>query len=231
MSEDTKHPEVEELVAYHEGRVAADAAEALAEHLSVCGHCARLLLDLDSFPDLEPPAGTSDPSEHEVAAAWRRLEAELPAPTAPSLAAIGASPRSWGTLAAALGLVALGFGGGWLTRRGDDAPRVNVPIVDLFAADAVRDAGAGNAVTVDPAADGWLLVLNLSEPALSGRYDLEMRDEGDTLVWSATAVAPDSHGGFTVSLPRGWLAPGRYRIAVVATGDPSRLVGEFFVTL
>jgi hypothetical protein len=79
------HPAVEELVAYHQDGLAEEARERLQDHLALCKECARLLLDLEGFADLEPPSEAhrlSDGDVEEAKASLRvriRGDAALPA--------------------------------------------------------------------------------------------------------------------------------------------------------
>lgn len=64
----TGHPPLEVLWAYRSGSLDEEAKEEIQEHLATCPDCARALLDLDRFPDLEPTAtepGLSDEDQRQ----------------------------------------------------------------------------------------------------------------------------------------------------------------------
>lgn len=71
------HPTVEELVAYHRGRLAKEAEELLRDHLALCKDCARMLLDLEAFPDLEPPSEAHHLSDEDVEEAKEALRSRI----------------------------------------------------------------------------------------------------------------------------------------------------------
>lgn len=73
----SKHPSPETLATYLAGELPTEEMEALREHLATCSHCARLVLDLDRFEDLQPPAGREPVSDAEVEGAWRDLHKRL----------------------------------------------------------------------------------------------------------------------------------------------------------
>jgi|HubBroStandDraft_3_1064219.scaffolds.fasta_scaffold02674_2 hypothetical protein len=70
------HLDADQLVAYHERRLAEAEAEHVRDHLALCGECAALLLDLASFSAPEPAAPAA-PSREEVERAWRDLAPRL----------------------------------------------------------------------------------------------------------------------------------------------------------
>jgi len=76
------HPTVEELAAYHRGELAGRARELLQDHLARCEECARLLLDLESFADLEPPSEAYRLSDDDVEEAKEALTARIRGDTA-----------------------------------------------------------------------------------------------------------------------------------------------------
>lgn len=71
------HPPVKELVAYHREELTAAARELLRDHLALCEDCARLLLDLESFSDLEPPTEAHRLSDDDVEEAMEAMKARI----------------------------------------------------------------------------------------------------------------------------------------------------------
>jgi len=93
------HPSPETLTAYHAGELVPAAEDEVQEHLAVCRHCARLLLDLPGF--LETPAATAAGLERldaEDDASWQAIQARLPRPPEPAERRPQAPPRSWRNL-------------------------------------------------------------------------------------------------------------------------------------
>jgi hypothetical protein len=70
-----EHPSAELLAAYLGGGLAASEIAPLQDHLAVCRPCAALVADLGDLANLPPEPG--EPSDFEVAAAWRGLRARL----------------------------------------------------------------------------------------------------------------------------------------------------------
>ncbi|HEY6322566.1 MAG TPA: zf-HC2 domain-containing protein, partial [Thermoanaerobaculia bacterium] len=72
------HPSPETLTAYDAGELTPAAAEDVREHLAVCRHCARLLLDLQAF--LDAPVADLESPDVEADASWQAIQARLPGP-------------------------------------------------------------------------------------------------------------------------------------------------------
>jgi len=53
MSRRSRHPEPDELLAFHFGALTEDERDPVEEHLSVCSECAQAVLDFEAFPELE----------------------------------------------------------------------------------------------------------------------------------------------------------------------------------
>lgn len=77
------HPSPETLTAYHAGELTAAAAEDVQEHLTVCRHCARLVLDLPAFLEAPTAAAEIERPDEEAEAAWRQIRPRLPGPPHP----------------------------------------------------------------------------------------------------------------------------------------------------
>ena len=119
-----EHPPPDTLLAYHLGILEGERVTALREHLAVCPQCARAVLDMAEFPDVEPRPGAFDPAEpgeREMAALEERIAAlgpaDDPAPTPANESVprpanapeIGPMRLAAPYLAAALVLVCLGL--------------------------------------------------------------------------------------------------------------------------
>ncbi len=90
------------LSSYHAGELDEDRVAAVQEHLAVCLHCTRLLLDLPGFlaplptSALDPGGGgATEPGDPDAAAndrIWQEIRRQLPRP--PASAATGPAPAA-----------------------------------------------------------------------------------------------------------------------------------------
>jgi len=71
------HPAPEKLAEYHARELPAEEIPELQDHLAECPECSQLLLDLESFEELEPPAGHRPVTDAQVRRDWRRLRRRL----------------------------------------------------------------------------------------------------------------------------------------------------------
>ena len=67
------HPPPDALLAYHEETLDAKAREEVQEHLAACPDCARVIVDLAAFPEVELVRDDQRLDEGEVERAWERL--------------------------------------------------------------------------------------------------------------------------------------------------------------
>jgi hypothetical protein len=82
------HPTPEQLAALRHGELSAEVADTVQDHLSVCRHCARLLLDLIEFEE-PPEASDSTAADPAAQSAWLDLRNRMR--TAPPLPTLGRS--------------------------------------------------------------------------------------------------------------------------------------------
>lgn len=71
------HPAPEKLAEYHARELPAEEIPELQDHLAECPECSQLLLDLESFEELEPPAGHRPVTDAQVRRDWKRLRRRL----------------------------------------------------------------------------------------------------------------------------------------------------------
>ena len=219
-----QHPAVEQLVAYRAGTLPSDQEERLRDHLVLCRECAGMLLDLASFPDLEPPAGVPALSDEEVAAALLRIQPRLErAAHQPALAQVvplrrEPTPRPSRfvyVLAAALAFMTVGLIWRVISLNGTvrnlSAPRFDVALVDLVPSTEVSRAGGAEESTVPRGGDRFVLLLNLREEPSQSSFEADLLDSKGTLLWRGRA-AGGSKTSFTLDMPRRLTPPGRYRI-------------------
>ena len=233
------HPEVEVLVRFHHGRVPDHEADAIAEHLSLCSHCAELLLDLVNFEDVSFEDTASAGESHGAAedshvsednvvnlaaeVEWRKLQSRLDKEgRVDEPRAIPAARRRqvWLAYGVAAGFFAMAVGLGlWaLTLRSAlttlDAPQVNVQIVNLRPVGSLR-SGDGVVATRSAALPGERIVVILNPSGLPS--DIEhrvtlLRDGQE--IWQGEGLRPSESENFYVSLPRSLLTPGRYTLTL-----------------
>jgi hypothetical protein len=162
------HPSPEELVAYRAGDLTAEEDDRIQEHLTQCGDCARLLLDLAEFEQLAPPPDELGPVDARAEASWQRLRSRLreeggedrePDREAPILRPRPRVPYwrrpalPW-ALAAGLALCVAGLGWrmGNLERRVDGAsqPQLVKQTITLTSESEIRRGGAEDSPVVHP---------------------------------------------------------------------------------
>ncbi len=204
----TAHPSVESWHQYYSRQLPDAEAADLRQHLSECRQCIDLVLDLDAFAD--PPAAKSGVADFQQAAVWRTVKnaLERPAPRArhwPAVAAVAAS-----LLFAVVGLSQRGA-------RIETEARLaqliqlqpNAQILDLRPGALERSSGGVDA-TVDLPADGATLVLHLEDEVDYPAYQLRVVDAAGVEVNRVSDLRISEFGNFSLGLPPGTLAAGRY---------------------
>jgi hypothetical protein len=216
------HPHVDELVAYQLGRTSEERASDLQEHFSTCRECTELLIDLQTFVNLEEPS-VDAPSSFETAAGWRSLRRRL----RPS-----SGPRSW-LLAATIAISAIGLSSWALLERGTanalrfeiaglSLPQPDVPIVDLYPESAQRGTfSASTPIVVPPGVPYLTAVLALPDPPAASRFEVEVEDGTGRTVWQGSARISE-HGTFRLGLPLRLFESGDLRIHLLAVDGESR---------
>jgi hypothetical protein len=246
------HPSPETLTAYHAGELTLAAAEDVREHLAVCRHCARLLLDLPAF--LEAPAGDREVPEGETDAAWQAIRERLPGPPEKAgrrretgHAAWEAAPdtprQAWPRLAVAatfagVALIAVPL---WIIARHLSSPELPPATLELSTPESQR--GTSEPLPLPPAtvhaeAASTTLLLRLVRP----QPDLRFRVELLAGVAAGTAGAPAGRAlpapavkivdsrTLVLVLARRQLSPGRYQLRVLDAEQPSaEPLGDFQV--
>lgn len=208
------HPAPEDLLDYHAGDLPPEERERIQNHLALCPGCVRVVLDLQSFPDVEPVREEDRLTEDELAAEWRRFETRIRAPRMPRWAP---SPLPL-ALAAALLIAVVGLSL-WVARLRNEVSGLSAPRADVYIADLVphgetveRAEGREEAVRVPAWADHVLLLLNLADPSSHPEYRVEIEKADGTEVWSRDGVHRSEDGTFALEVPRRLLPAGIYRI-------------------
>jgi hypothetical protein len=203
------HPGPETLTAYDAGELTAAAAEDVREHLAVCRHCARLLLDLQAFL-AAPGADHESPdagAEAEADASWQAIRARLPGPPeragrrretrgAPWGAAAPRTPRrAWPRLAVAASFagIALIAAPLWIIVWHLSSPELPPATLELSTPEGHR--GTAEPPPLPPAsvhaeAASTTLLLRLARPQADLRFRVELLAVGA----GAAAGAPGVTG-------------------------------------
>ncbi len=213
------HPTPDELLAYHAGELSEEAHERVRTHVAWCRDCARTVLDLASWPDVELRDPGLERTADEEAADWQAIrqglaagrgEAPSPAPKRPVRERPRARRRSYGPvhlLAAALlvAVVGLSFQITRLTRQVTELtrPRANVFVTDLesVTAAARRD---GEELRTTRVPDGMEIVVFLLVEDDVRPFDdhaVEIRDAAGRVFWRHRGLRSPPEGGFSVEVP------------------------------
>lgn len=247
------HPSPETLTAYHAGELTFAAAEDVREHLAVCRHCARLLLDLPAF--LEAPAGDREGREDATDASWQAIRERLPGPPekagrrdetrrTPRRAASGTPRQSWPRLAVAamfagVALIAVPL---WIIARHLSSPELPPATLELSTPESQRGTSEPPPLppaTVHAEAASTTLLLRLARPQLDLRFRVEWL-AGAAAGSVGVAGAPADRAlptpavkivdsrTLVLVLARRQLSPGRYQLRVLDAELPSaEPLGDF----
>jgi len=244
------HPSPETLTTYHAGELTSAAAEEVREHLAVCRHCARLLLDLPAF--LEAPARDRESLDVEADASWRAIQARLPGPPERAgrrrearRAAWGAAPGAprqawpWLAVAATLAGAAVIAVPLWIVARHLSSPELPPATLELSTPEGQRGTAEpppAQPATVHAQAASTTFLLRLARPQPDLRFRVELLAGGGAGAAGAPAgralpaPAPKIVDSRTLVLvlARRQLAPGRYRLLVLDAEQPSaEPLGDF----
>jgi len=224
------HPSPETLTAYHAGELTAAGEEDVQEHLAVCRHCTRLLLDLPAF--LEAPAAGLAGAGEAADASWPVIRTRLPGAPAkarrqpkpapgPAPARRSAARQSLVWLAAAV-LVALIAAPLWIIASRLSAPEPSPQVVELYPAEELRGRSAAPPpapARVNAEAGATALLLHLAKEQSNLRFRVELRtvEAGSAGARSRTlpvAKVVDSRT-LLLMLARREVSPGRYQLLVL----------------
>ena len=221
------HPSIDTWIAYYAGEVPEAEASELREHLSSCRRCVDLVLDLDRFAKPAPSAGTV--ADFEQAAVWRAVkhavEPRARAQRWPAVVALAAS-----SVFAVVGLSQYGA-------RVDLESRIaqlsrlepNVVIENLRPGASERSsAGAGAAVELSADRGTYALILNLENEVDFPAYELRVFDADGHEVERVRGLAISDFGNFSLAVPPGALAAGRYELRLFGLEvDAERLIETY----
>lgn len=239
-------PSPDQLADYAAGELSDEEAERIRDHLTWDRDSRRLVQDLASFPDIEPPSEEYRISDRQLQEDWRMLAAQVgleesgdrPSKGPPSEGAARVlpfrAPRSWlrvvEALAACFLLACLGLSF-WVSelRRELAAPRTRVHTVQLIpVTEPIRDEAPEPTAAISPSADGVVWVLELAEPTPYPEHSLDVIDAQGELIQSLRHVESNSERFFVVTVPPDFLPAGSYRLRLFGTdGDRRNLVAEY----
>lgn len=218
--EDGEHPSPDELLAYQAGELDDALGARLREHLAWCSECARTVVDLAAWPDVELRDPELERTATEEADDWQAIrkrlglakeEAPVPAPV-PFVRPPSADPaparRAWGPvhlLAAALLLAVVGLSVQMarLSRR-PPTPQANVFVVDLEPAgdDAVVRTSDAARETKVPAGMGTVVFLLVRDDVRPfDDHAVELRGADGEIFWQTGGLVRAPEGGFSVAVP------------------------------
>jgi len=99
------------------------------------------------------------------------------------------------------------------------APQVNLPVLELFPADAARrSAEPREDEVVIPGGARLVAVLLGAEAAADRPASIELRDQGGRIVWSGSGLKPGAQGAYAVAIPVSLMPDGRYTVVVQPQG-------------
>jgi hypothetical protein len=210
------HPDSDHLIAYTERQLDEPERLRLQRHLALCPECARAVLDLENFPDVDLHGEASVLSDEEEAADWQALEKRLgvrpassgtPVPSRPSPRLRRLPLRRMELAAAALLIVTAGLVL-WAARlhhrveeltRELSRPQSSVFVSDLMPARTLRSE---EILSLPSGTRHLVLILNMDDLRSFSAYGVEILDREGVVTWQDMGIRRDPAGSFSVSLPR-----------------------------
>ena len=237
------HPEVDVLIAYHQGELTGGQRDGVLDHLTVCRQCMGMLRDFREFSDSVAERAEEESVDFEAAASLRALKPRLAATDGaaePDTAGRSPSPSVpkksvWQVLAAMAAtfvLTALGFSI-WNSeqQRTPAGLQPNAAIYDLKEQSGER-SGRTAPVTSIPASLGATLILSPDlEPPFT-KYRIVFRDVGGAVIQSAQGLTPHPvDATLTCGLLPGSLPPGDYGVELYedVPNAPVRPLAEYSI--
>lgn len=118
-----------------------------------------------------------------------------------------------------------------LAARGE--PRLNVAILDLEPTEVLRggEEPAAQRLELPPGAELVTLILHLAGPPPEGPVDLEIIDVRGRVVWRGSGLRRTAYDTYQLAFEPGLLAPGRYRLRLLAPRRRGAVLQEYRVEL
>jgi hypothetical protein len=250
------HPEVEELVAYHDGGLDAEARERIREHLTFCRDCSGLVLDLAGFAELAPPSEEHRLSAQDVAERKAELMARIRDEERPSAKLLEFTRRPepppaerrppipvwYHGLAAALLAATIGLSL-WVVRLDrqlaagasrPSAARLNTVVKDLLPVDDSLRGSANVEAVVVPSGNDLVLLLTFLKDVPYDDYRIVIFDEaGGRPLQTYDGLELQSEGLFTMTFPRDLSGGGKsFRLKVLGLGaGDAEPLAEYVLTI
>jgi hypothetical protein len=205
------------------GEVPEDVAR---RHLAACPDCAEELALLQQSRDLERAPELPRAAAPKAPPAWMTWAAPLAAGVVIGLGlgmfrGPGAPPPASPDPLTSAELVRLRGDNAALRTQLQEAqaPEVNLPVAELFAADTSRGPGrSGDNEIVIPAGTRTVALLLAADVAGSREADIELRGRDGALLWSGSGLRPGAHGSYSVALPASLLGEGSSSVVLKPRG-------------
>jgi hypothetical protein len=225
------HPEPDVLQLHHAQELDAAQAKQVQEHIEACASCARLFLDFDAPPPIDPRDENFD-----VQAGWERLTQTAGIAAATKTRPAGA-PRNTpfpmaASLAAAVitGLIGFQLGRQSKTAQpGTPPPSTRLQTVEVKALPGATRSSQSSEPIVEAALNkGVTLLVSLllpEKPRGQVFYDVKLvpAEHPEQVLRTWTNAGPSEPGGLTVDIPDTAVPPGTYELWVYATGKADAL--------
>lgn len=227
------HPTPDELLDYHADDLAPEERERIEDHLALCADCARTVLDLGSFPAVEPRREADRLSRPEIALEWQRFAAQLPARPPARPRRLAAPAWAYAT-AAVFAAAAVGLGiWAWSLSAAVErlaAPTARLHVADLLSEDAVvrAEGEAETVVQIPRGSERVVLLLNLTTGERLDGIAVEVTGPDGRRVLAQQGLPSTADGAYALDLPAASLVPGAYRIELTANG---KIVARYACTL
>jgi Putative zinc-finger len=235
-----QHPSAEQLVAYHERRLAMDEAEDVRAHLAACADCTAQLLALADLLEGDGASAAEEISRSDLDAAWKRQrERLLPRASVASLEErrAGKASRRWSwATAASLGLaaaLAIAVVAQWRTIERLEQPQANPPLVNLVPAGSVKRGSREISELRFPRGmeRAWV-ILNPAEDLESSPYGVVITAADGRVVLSLHDLQISEAGNLRLEIPRAALKSGDYKILLLREkGSPHQIIEEYKLTV
>lgn len=235
----SRHPRLEDLAAYYEGRLPAEENDLIRSHLVACSGCASVVLDLSAAADLDAVPAVSSP---ESARSWQELREAIDEQNLWPRARRAAADRwrGWKTLAMAASVAAVISTGSslWLWQQSSSriVSQVDPPWVGLAPAEDLRSSGPDirQELVLPPGVRGWIS-LAYSAPDTIVRVRVRFfRASGSIATWDWSGARPEDSRILRMELTAQELAPGDYRIELDGRAkpeDPWTPVARYFLRI
>ena len=227
MNETETHLPVEEIAAYHAGRLPEAAEARVQDHLVECRECTRMLLDLDALRSGADPA--DEASDAEKDSFWQILYPRLPPVRSSRRFPV---PQ---LLAAALAAAVVGLAIQNVSLRTTvhelSQPDLGAPVRDLSAT-ATRDDAAPAVISLAPDDRFFTLVLSPVDARDFPDHEVVLEKAGDGEIWRGRGLRKNRYGTFSLILARRLTGKGAYVLRVFGiAGKQKDLIGKYLFRL